>query len=181
MAQYGLSDYDASLLTSSKATADYFEACVKLNTESQVEKRAKAVSNWILGDFTRLLHATETEISDSKVTPKHLVEMLGLIDEGKLSGPAAKTLFEEMFNSSKRAAQIIAEKGLAQISDAKEVEEIVSQVIAANAQAVEDFKKGKEQALTFLVGQVMRQTKGRASPPLVNRLLKEKLEESLSV
>ena len=181
MAQYSLSDYDANLLTSSKATADCFEACVKLNTEAQVEKRAKAVSNWILGDFTRLLHATETEISDSKVTPAHLAEMLDLIDEGKLSGPAAKTLFEEMFNSGKRAAQIIADKGLAQISDAKEVEGIVSQVIAANAQAVEDFKKGKEQALTFLVGQVMRQTKGRASPPLVNRLLKEKLEESFSV
>ncbi|GAJ04469.1 unnamed protein product, partial [marine sediment metagenome] len=121
MAQYGLSDYDASLLTSSKATADYFEACVKLNTEAQVEKRAKAVSNWILGDFTRLLHATETEISDSKVTPEHLVEMLDLIDEGKLSGPAAKMVFEEMFNSNKRAANIIAEKGLAQISDTKEV------------------------------------------------------------
>ncbi len=178
MAQYGLPRYDASLLTSSKATADYFEACLKKKDGLSPQKRAKAVSNWILGDFTRLLHAADTEISDSKVTPEHLMEMLNFIDESTLSGPAAKTVFEEMFNSGKRAARIIAEKGLTQISDAQEVEEVISQVIAANAQAVEDFKKGKEKALTFLVGQVMRQTKGRANPSLVNRLLKEKLEES---
>ena len=178
MAQYGLSYYDASLLTSSKAMADYFQACLKKKEGLSHQKRAKAVSNWILGDFTRLLHATDTEIGNSRVSPEHLVEMLDLMDEGTLSGAAAKTVFEEMFHSGKRAAQIIAEKGLTQISDTKEVEEIVSQVITNNAQAVEDFKKGKEQALTFLVGQVMRQTKGRANPPLVNRLLKKKLEET---
>ena len=178
MTQYGLSHYDASLLTTSKAMADYSEACVKLNAEAQVEKRAKAVSNWILGDFTRLLRATDTQIGDSKVSSTHLVEMLALIDEGMLSGAAAKTVFEEMFHSGKRAAEIIAEKGLTQISDAEELKEIVARVVAANAQAVVDFKKGKEAALTFLVGQVMRQTKGRANPTVVNKLLKEKLEES---
>ncbi|MBE9502425.1 MAG: Asp-tRNA(Asn)/Glu-tRNA(Gln) amidotransferase subunit GatB [Dehalococcoidia bacterium] len=178
MAQYGLSHYDASLLTTSKAMADYSEACVKLNAEVQVEKRAKAVSNWISGEFTRLLHATDIQISDSKVSPEHLVEMLDLIDEGTLSGAAAKTVFEEMFHSGKRAKEIIAEEGLTQISDAEEMKEIVARVVAANAQAVADFKKGKEAALTFLVGQVMRQTKGRANPTVVNKLLKEKLEES---
>lgn len=178
MTQYGLPHYDASLLTGSKATADYFEACVKLNTKAEVEKRAKVVSNWILGDFARLLHATDTQIGDSKVSPEHLVGMLDLIDEGTLSGAAAKTVFEEMFNSGKRAAEITDEKGLTQISDAQEMGEIVAQVVAANAQAVADFRKGKEAALTFLVGQVMRQTKGRANPSVVNKLLKEKLEDS---
>jgi len=178
MSQYGLSAYDASLLTASKAMADYFEACVKLKTEAMVEKRAKAVSNWLLSDFSRLLHATGIEIGDSKVTPEHLVKMLDLIDQGTLSGAAAKAVFEEMFSSGRHATQIIAEKGLTQISDAEEVAEIVAQVIATNAQAVEDFKKGKERALTFLVGQVMRQTRGRANPSLVNKLVKEKLEDS---
>jgi len=202
ISQYGLSRYDASLLTASKTMADYFEACVSLSgkgslsakgqvvkrgkvslsgkgslsAKAYVEKRAKAVSNWLLGDFTRLLHATDTEIDDAKVTPRLLVEMLDLIDSGTLSSAAAKTVFEEMFHSGRRASDIIAESGLTQISDAQEVEEIVVQVIATNAQAVADFRKGKEQALTFLVGQVMRQTKGRANPSLVNKLLKERLE-----
>jgi len=173
---YGLSHYDASLLTASKAMADYFEASVRLNTKAPVEKRAKIVSNWLLGEFTRLLHAMDTEIDDAKVTPELLVEMLGLIDEGTLSGAAAKTVFEEMFASGRRAGEIITERGLAQMSDAQEIAGVVAQVIATNSQAVADFKGGKEQALTFLVGQVMRETKGRANPAEVNRLLKEKLE-----
>ena len=173
---YGLSHYDASLLTASKAMADYFEASVRLNTKAPVEKRAKVVSNWLSGEFTRLLHATDTEIDDSKVTPELLVEMLGLIDEGTLSGAAAKTVFEEMFASGRRAGEIIIERGLAQMSDAQEITGVVAQVIASNSQAVADFKRGKEQALTFLVGQVMRETRGRANPAAVNRLLKEKLE-----
>ena len=178
MTQYGLSHYDASLITSSKAMADYFEDCLSRSKGPKLEKRAKAVSNWILGDFTRLLHATRTDIGDSKVSPEHLVEMLDLIEEGTLSGAASKTVFEEMFHSGKRAAEITAEKGLTQISDAQEVGKIVAQVVAANAQAVADFKNGKEAALTFLTGQVMRQTKGRANPSVVNKLLREKLEES---
>ncbi len=173
---YGLSHYDASLLTASKAMADYFEASVRLDTKAPVEKGAKVVSNWLSGEFTRLLHATDTEIDDSKVTPELLVEMLGLIDEGTLSGAAAKTVFEEMFASGRRAGEIITERGLAQMSDAREIAGVVAQVIATNSQAVADFKGGKEQALTFLVGQVMRETKGRANPAAVNRLLKEKLE-----
>ena len=124
----------------------------------------------------RLLHATDSEISDSKVSPRHLVAMLDFMDEGTLSGAAAKTVFAEMFKSGDSAAEIIAEKGLTQISDAKDVEAIVSAVIADNAPAVADFKKGKEQALTFLVGQVMRQTRGRANPTVANKLLKEKLD-----
>ena len=176
MEQYGLSPYDAGLLTTSKAMADYFEDCISLTEGPNLEKRTKAVSNWLLGDFTRLLHSTGTDISDCKVTSKHLTEMLDLIEQGTLSGAAAKTVLEDMFSDGKRASEIIAEKGLTQISDTKEVEDIIAQVITSNAQAVDDFKRGKEKALTFLVGQVMRLTKGRANASLVNELLKEKLE-----
>jgi len=176
MAEYGLSHYDATLITGSKAMADFFEHCLGLSKGPNLEKRAKAVSNWLLGDFMRLLHATDSEISDTKVPPEHLVEMLDLMDEGALSGAAAKTVFEEMFNSGKGAREIIDEKGLTQISDAKDIDAIVTAVIADNAPAVADFKKGKEKALTFLVGQVMRQTRGRANAAVVNKLLKEKLD-----
>ena len=177
MSKYGLSQYDANLLTASKAMADYFEACLKVNNnKARDKKKAKLVSNWLLGDFTRLLHATDTEIDDVKITPGLLVEMLELVDNGTLSGAAAKTVFEEMFASGRRASDIIAEQGLAQIIDVQEIAGVVAQVIINNTQAVADYKKGKEQALTFMVGQVIRETRGRANPAAVNKLLKEKLE-----
>lgn len=178
MEQYGLSLYDATLLTASKAMADYFEQCVSLVEAPEPEKAAKTVSNWLLGDFTKLLHATDTDIGETRVSPEHLMEMLGLIESGTLSGAAAKTVLEDMFATGRRAGDIIAEKGLTQISDTEEMEGIIDQVIAANASAVEDFGKGKEQALKFLVGQVMRLTRGRANPTLVNQLLKERLRGS---
>jgi aspartyl-tRNA(Asn)/glutamyl-tRNA(Gln) amidotransferase subunit B len=177
MAQYGLPLYDVNLIVSSKAFADYFESCVQISPQgNRLEKRAKAVSNWMLGEFSRLLNASGIEIGEAKVEPQHLAEMLDLIQEGTLSIPLAKKVFEEMFHSGKRASQIIAEQGLTQISDGFEIEFAVDQVLTANAQAVADFKKGKEQALRFLVGQVMRATKGRANPKLVNDLVRNKLQ-----
>jgi len=180
MARYGLSQYDASLITGSKAMADFFEHCLSLSKRANLEKRAKAVSNWLLGDFARLLNLANIEIDEARarVSPERLMEMLDLMDEGTLSGAAAKTVLEEMFNSGESARKIIAEKGLTQISDAKDMEGIVTAVIAENAPAVADFKKGKEKALTFLVGQVMRQTRGRANATVVDKLLKEKLDAS---
>jgi aspartyl-tRNA(Asn)/glutamyl-tRNA(Gln) amidotransferase subunit B len=133
------------------------------------------VSNWLLGEFTRLLNVTDTEIDNARVTPTLFVGMLELIDNGTLGGPAAKTVFEEMFTSGKCASDIIAERGLSQISDAGEIEGIVDRVIASNGQAVEDYKKGREQAMQFLVGQVMRETKGRADYIMVNELIRERL------
>jgi aspartyl-tRNA(Asn)/glutamyl-tRNA(Gln) amidotransferase subunit B len=177
IADYELPFYDASLLTSSKAMSDYFEACLKINNKPEVKKKAKVLSNWLLGDFTRLLHATDTEIDNAKITPAHLVEMLELIDDGALSGAAAKRVFEEMFAGGKRAGNIIAEQGLAQMSDVQEIEQVVDHVIINNNQAVVDYKKGKEQALTYMVGQVIRETRGRANPAVANKLLKEKLED----
>jgi aspartyl-tRNA(Asn)/glutamyl-tRNA(Gln) amidotransferase subunit B len=175
VSQYGLPLYDANLLTNSKALADYFEICVSLSQEGPTGKRAKTVSNWLLGDFARLLNLNEMEINKSKVAAAQLVELLDLTDQGTLSGPAAKKVFEEMFNTGKGADAIISEKGLGQISDTREIEEAISQVISANAQPVADFKAGKVQALKFLVGQVMKATRGRANPQLVDELLKKKL------
>jgi aspartyl-tRNA(Asn)/glutamyl-tRNA(Gln) amidotransferase subunit B len=156
--------------------ADYFETCLKLLPQGvEAEKKAKTVANWLLGEFTRLLNVTNIEIKDAKVEPQHLIEMLDLIDKGTLSTSMAKTVFEEMFRSGKMPSQVVKEKGLAQISTANELETIVVQVIAANAPAVADFKQGKEQALKFLVGQVMKATKGQANPQMLNELLRRML------
>jgi aspartyl-tRNA(Asn)/glutamyl-tRNA(Gln) amidotransferase subunit B len=200
ISQYGLPLYDANLLTSSKPLADYFEACVNskslvdLSQGFPLEKRAKSVSNWLLGEFARLLNVAGIKVDQSKVAPSHLAELLDLIDQGVLTRPVAKRVFEEVFHTGKPPREIVAggseaivtitpeglgekaERGLTQISDASAIEEVVRQVVANNTQAVVDFKAGKEQALTFLVGQVMKATKGRANPKLVNEILRGELE-----
>jgi aspartyl-tRNA(Asn)/glutamyl-tRNA(Gln) amidotransferase subunit B len=171
IAQYGLPLYDANILTNSKAMADYFENCVKLMDPS----KAKTVSNWLLGDFSRLLNATNTEIENVKISPKHLTEMLSLVNNGTISGPTAKAVFEEMFHSGKGASEIIAEKKLSQISDASEIREVVKQVMANNIEAVSDYSSGKQQALTFIIGQVMKATRGRANPGTVREIIIQEL------
>ena len=171
VAQYGLPLYDANIMTNSRTMADYFESCVRLMDSS----KAKMVSNWLLGDVSRLLNATHTEIENAKISPQHLVEMLNLIDNGSISGPAAKAVFEEMFYSGKRAGDIVAEKKLGQITDGTEIMDAVRQAIADNAKAVADFKAGKEQALTFITGQVMKITRGRANPAMVKEILVQEL------
>jgi len=176
MEQYGLSHYDASLLITSKAMADYFEECVGLTQGPKVADRAKAASNWLLGDISRLLNASGTDIDDCKIQPQRLMEMLDLIEQGTLSGAAAKTVLEDMFSTGRPPSDIIAEKGLTQISDTSEIEGVIARVVAGNEKAVADFRKGKEQALKFLVGQVMRETKGRVNASTVNELLKERLQ-----
>jgi aspartyl-tRNA(Asn)/glutamyl-tRNA(Gln) amidotransferase subunit B len=171
VAQYGLPLYDANILTNSKALADYFEICLRLTGQG----KAKLVSNWLLGDFSRLLNAANLEIEDAKISPEQLAEMLRLIDSGTISGPAAKAVFEEMFHSGKRAADIVTEKKLSQISDAAEIRQVVKQVIADNAKAVSDYNAGKQQALTFITGQVMKVTRGRANPALVRQTIIQEL------
>jgi aspartyl-tRNA(Asn)/glutamyl-tRNA(Gln) amidotransferase subunit B len=171
VAEYGLSLYEANILTGSRAMADYFENCIKLMDSS----RAKTISNWLLGDFSRLLNATGIEIEDARISPKHLAEMLDLVDDGTISRPAAKAVLEEMFHSGKRASQVTAEKKLSQISDAREIREVVKQVIADNSAAVRDYAAGKQQALTFIMGQVMKATRGRANPGMVKEIVVEQL------
>jgi aspartyl-tRNA(Asn)/glutamyl-tRNA(Gln) amidotransferase subunit B len=179
VSSFGLSLYDANLLIVTKATADYFEACLKSDSLQSVplNERAKTVSNWLLGEFSRLLNATNTEIDKAKVTPDQLGRLAVLVLKGTISGTSAKEVFEEMFNTGKAAAEIISKRSLSQISDTGEIEAAIVQVISNNPQPVVDYKAGKTQAMTFLVGQVMRATKGRANAKLVNELMKKKLEE----
>jgi aspartyl-tRNA(Asn)/glutamyl-tRNA(Gln) amidotransferase subunit B len=174
ISQYGLPLYDANLLVDSKAMANYFEDCMMLWRESNgqnIERKAKIVSNWLLGDLSRLLNATDTNIEETKVSPHHLLEMLTLVENGTISGPAAKAVFEEMFHTGKKANDIVVEKGLSQISDSSELNKIVEDIIANNTQAVTDFAAGREQALTYLVGQVMKASKGRANPNVAKEIL----------
>jgi len=174
--QYSLSVYDADLLTSSREFADWFESAVGIASPEQLAKgRAKAIANWMSGEYLKLLNAAGTEIDQSKITPQRLAEMLDAIDQGTLSTTLAKQVFGEMFETGKSASQIVAERGLTQISGTDEIDQIIDQVLRENPKAVDDFKKGKEQAAKFLVGQVMKNTKGRAKPDLVNKILKEKL------
>jgi len=180
MAQYNLSLYDANLLTSSRAMADYFEACLRAEIPQSLPpaRRAKMVANWLLGEFSRLLNATNSEIDESKVNPEQLCQLLDLMNKGSISGASAKRVFEGMFNTGKQATDIIAQQGLSQISDSQEIELAIDEVLSTNTQAISDYTAGKTQALTFLVGQVMKATRGRANPKLVSELLKNKLEEN---
>lgn len=171
MAQYDLPLYDASILTSSRAMADYFEDCLKLTSPN----KAKMVSNWLLGDFSRLLNATDSDIENTRISPSLLVELLNLVDKGTISGPTAKAVFEKMFYTGKKASDIVAEGKLSQLSDATELNGIVKQVLANNAKAVADYKAGKQQALTFLTGQIMKATKGTANPAVVREILVQEL------
>ncbi len=172
MAQYDLPLYDASILTNSRAMADYFEDCLRLTSPD----KAKMVSNWLLGDFSRLLNATDSDIENTRISPSLLVELLNLVDKGTISGPTAKAVFEKMFYTGKRAGDIVAEGKLSQLSDATELNGIVRQVLANNAKAVSDYKAGKQQALTFLTGQIMKATKGTANPAVVREILVQELE-----
>ena len=177
MAEYGLPLYDADLLTGSKAMADYFESYMKDAPHKWSPKEsAKELSNWLLGEFLRLLNAQNLEIEDSRITAKKFWFLIDFIDRGVISRTAAKAVFEEMFNTGKSAEEIIRERGLSQISDTGELEAAIADVINSNTQAVSDYKSGREAALKFLVGQVMRATKGQANPAVAGDLLKKKLD-----
>jgi aspartyl-tRNA(Asn)/glutamyl-tRNA(Gln) amidotransferase subunit B len=171
MAQYRLSSYDAGLLTATRGMADYFENCIELAGTA----RAKAVSNWLLGDFSRLLNATNCDIEDARISPRHLCGMLALAEDGTISGPAAKVVLEEMFATGRKADEIIADRKLSQISDAAEIRGVVRQIMAANSDAVGHYRSGKEQALMFIIGQVMKAMRGRANPGVVKEIILEEL------
>lgn len=167
--EYGLSDYDAKVLTSSKDLADYYEECLKHFNDP------KTVANWVMGDLSRLLNARNLDITECPVKPGQLGSMLELLNKGTISGKIAKQVFEEMFETGKDAEAIVKEKGLIQISDESELIKIVEKVLTDNPGPVEDYRSGKKKALGFLVGQVMKATRGKANPQLVNKLLKERL------
>ncbi|WP_027094525.1 Asp-tRNA(Asn)/Glu-tRNA(Gln) amidotransferase subunit GatB [Cohnella thermotolerans] len=169
--QYGLSSYDAGVLTASKKLADFFEESLKYTSD------AKASANWIMGDLLGYLNANGLELEDVKITGQGLGEMIGLIEKGTISTKIAKTVFKSMIESGKSPQQIVEEQGLVQISDEGAILSIVDAVIAANPQSVEDYRGGKDKAIGFLVGQIMKETKGKANPGLVNKLLMERLKQ----
>jgi len=166
---YGIPEYDAEVLTASKALANYYEECL-LSYD-----KPKIVSNWIMSELLRELKRDEREIEECPVPASHLGEMLKMIDEGIISGKMAKSLFEEMYRTGKRAQEIVREKGLVQVTDTSEIERVIDQVLGANPKEAEAYRKGKEKLFGFFVGQVMKATQGKANPQLVNELLKKKL------
>lgn len=167
VSEYGLPEYDAEILTSSKKTASFFE---KTNS---ICNNPKSVSNWLMGDFARLLNEKEIEIDESKVTEENLASLIMLIDKGTISSKIAKQIFEEMFETGEKAEDIVNKKGLVQISDEGAIKEICQKIVDANPQSIADYKAGKDRAIGFLVGQVMKETKGKANPQIVNKLLLE--------
>ncbi len=166
---FGLSEYDASVLVDDKALADYFEACVKEKVS------AKLVSNWIQSELLALLNLKKMSMEASPIKPKDLAGLIRLIDQGMISGKMAKEVLPAMFEEGKSAEVIVREKGLVQVTDTKLIEEVAERVIRANTKSAEDFRAGKRQALGFLVGQIMKETQGKANPKMVNEILEKKL------
>ena len=168
---YGLPEYDAEVLTSEKELAEYFERVVKWGSD------AKLASNWLMSEVLRKLNQQKQEITACPITPKDLAELLQLIQKGTISGKIAKVVFEEMYSSGKPASQIVREKGLVQITDQAVLEKIAQKIIESYPKEVEQYKAGKEKLLGFFVGQMMKQTKGKANPQLVNKIFKKLLQK----
>ena len=169
--EYGLPEYDADMLTQSRALAAYYEEAAKLSGQPKV------ISNWMMGELMRLLNTEGKEIEDCPVRPDRLAGMVKMISDGTISTKIAKTVFEDMYGTGKDAETVVREKGLVQVSDSGEIENIITDVIKANPAQHADYKGGKDKLFGFFVGQVMKASKGKANPELVNELLKKKLME----
>ena len=173
ISEYTLPAYDAELLTGRKDVADYFETALKTHSN------AKAVANWIVGDLFRVLKERKLDerltITSWPVRAAQIAELVRLIDEGKISGKIAKTVFDALLDSDRSPTEIVAEKGLEQVSDTASIETAVEQILAAHTKQVAEFQSGNEKIFGFLVGQIMKATQGKANPQKVNEILKEKL------
>ena len=170
-ADWGLPVYDTQMLTSQKALAEFFEATVALGTPP------KQAANWIMGEVLRRLSADGLEAKDMALTPRTLARLIELVQEGKLNRNTAVRVFDAVFADDGDVDAYVKEHGLEQVSDAGLVGSVVDKVLAANPKSIQDFKAGKEKAFGFLVGQVMRELKGQASPQVVNQALRERLEQ----
>jgi aspartyl-tRNA(Asn)/glutamyl-tRNA(Gln) amidotransferase subunit B len=169
--EYGIPSYDADLITSSKVLSEFFEEACSKSTN------VKAISNWIMGDLLRILKERNMEVEDIPFSPEYLAKMVELIDKGTISGTIAKKVFEKMFDSGKDPEVIVKEEGLEVVTDEGVLLELVRKIIQNNPGSVEDYKGGKKKALGFLVGQAMKETKGKADPQLVNKLLLKELNK----
>lgn len=168
--EYNIPEYDAGVLIQSKELADFFEETVKYFED------ANEVSNWIMGDVLRRLNDSGLEIEDLKFGPKDLADLIDLVNGDKISNNIGKKVLRDMFETGKSPEKIVKEKGLIQISDEGELEKIVDKVLSENEQSIIDYRNGKDRALGFLVGQVMKATRGKANPQMVNQIVREKLE-----
>lgn len=170
--KYGLPQYDAGLITSSKFLAKFFEQAVE-NSDNP-----KAISNWIMGDMMRIMREKEMDLDQIPFPGEYISKLVTLIDKGTISGTIAKKVFEEMFDEGKNPETIVKEKGLIQISDEGQILETVKKILLENPQSISDYKAGKDKAFGFLVGQCMKEAKGKANPQIINKLLKEELEQN---
>ncbi|HWP91709.1 MAG TPA: Asp-tRNA(Asn)/Glu-tRNA(Gln) amidotransferase subunit GatB [Thermodesulfobacteriota bacterium] len=170
--EYNIPIYDAGVLTASKDVADYFEECLRYYN------KPKTVSNWIMNEVLRELKGEEEGIKAFPVSPDKLAELLKSIDDGTVSGKMAKDVFAEMVSTRKAAAEIIAKKGVKQLSDHSEIEKLVHDVIEKNPEEVSRYRAGQEKLLGFFVGEIMKATAGKANPKLVNEVLRKKLSQS---
>lgn len=169
ISEYGLPSQSVELLVSERPLAEWFEEAVRLGGEP------KTVSNWVMGELLRLLNEENRQIEECCLAPQHLVTMLDMIREGKISGKIAKNVFHEMYKTGKAPETIVQEKGLTQISDTSDIEPVIDEVLSRNPDVVERFRSGDEKLMGFFVGKVMKATRGKANPKLVNDLLRKKL------
>jgi len=171
MAHYGLSAEDAATLTASRALANFYEAAVAEGVSP------KASANWLLRNVLRLVNAAGIEIEQSKITPQHLAQLVRLLESGQISVRSAPEVLEETFNTGASPEAVVKEKGLSQVSDTSELDTVIQRVLEApaNQKAIADYKAGKESALNFLFGAVMKETRGKANPGIVRELLRERL------
>ena len=170
ISRYELPEYDAQILTSSKALANYFEECVRFHPQP------KTVSNWIMVELVRELKRAEKEIEQCPVSAKDLAALLDLIQEGVISGKIAKTVFEEMFETGKSPKTIVQDRGLIQMTDAAQIQVVIEEVLQNNPDKIAAYKEGKTKLLGYFVGEVMKKTQGKANPKVVNEILKGKLD-----
>ncbi|WP_286064580.1 Asp-tRNA(Asn)/Glu-tRNA(Gln) amidotransferase subunit GatB [Faecalibaculum rodentium] len=169
MKDYGLGEYDAQVLVADPAMADYYEEAAK------TAKDAKKTANWVIGDLSAALNRDNRTFANAGVAPEHLAQLVNLVADGTISGKQAKTVFEDMLSSGKEPAKIVEEKGMKQVTDEGAILALVTEVLDANPKSIEDYKAGKDRAIGFLVGQVMKKSRGTANPKRTNELIREEL------
>lgn len=168
--QYNLPEYDAEILTNTKDMADYYETVLEFTDDY------KSASNWVMGDISKVINENKISIKDFSVSPNNIGKLIELINNGTISGKIGKEVFEELLKSNVDPENIIKEKNLVQITDSSELENVIDKILSSNSKQVEEYRNGKEKVFGFLVGQVMRETKGKANPQLVNDILIKKLK-----
>ena len=173
---YNLSNYDASILTSEKETSNYFDNVI--NSDAELNKYSKIIVNWISTELFAFLKRGNVDINNSPISPKDLGRLIKLIVTDKISGKIAKEVFEEMFNSSISPEDIVEEKGLVQVSDSIEIEKIINDMLDSNKERVVEYKNGRTKLLGYFVGQVMKMSKGKVNPKILNKILSKKLSSN---